>query len=513
MEREMEMSTRLLKVGLVFAFFAFAFFASPVGGTGQEASRDASPEEWDRTVTSQHEATIRGERVPYSVTVGFQPVRDQDGKPVAKLFYTYYQRTDVSDRTNRPLSISFNGGPGSGSLWMHLGYTSPKQLIVDDEGYPVQPFGVRDNPHSILDVTDIVYVNPVNTGLSRIIGDADRAQFFGVNEDIAYLARWIDNFVSRQNRWASPKFLIGESYGTNRVSGLAARLQGAQWMYFNGVVLVSPTGLGVDRDGPVGDAIMLGHYAATAWYHEQLDPELQSRDLDDLLPEVESFILDEYLPALARGGSLRGDAREAIGSRAARYAGVSTQFFLNYNLAPPVTAFRKELLRDSGLTVGRLDARYRGMDRENAGESYDFDPALSAWNQAFAPAINIYLRQELGWQTDDQYWLFGPVRPWNREGDTTGEDLRRAMAQNPYLHLFVQSGYFDGGTNYFGAKYTMWNLDPSGRLQDRMRWKGYRSGHMMYLRTQDLATSNQDIRDFISWSLESVAAGPAKTGG
>jgi carboxypeptidase C (cathepsin A) len=473
----------------------------------------AAQEDWDRSVTSQHEVTIKGERVPYSVTVGFQPVRDAEGEPIAKLFYTFYKRTDVSDRANRPLSISFNGGPGSGSLWMHLGYTSPKQLIVDDEGYPVQPFGVRDNPQSILDVTDIVYVNPVNTGLSRIIGDADREQFFGVNEDIAYLAGWIENFVSRQNRWASPKFLIGESYGTNRVSGLAGRLQGAKWMYFNGVVLVSPTPLGVDRDGPMGDAIMLGHYAATAWYHRQLDASLQARDLDELLPEVESFILDEYLPALARGGSLRGAAREAIAERAARYAGVSAQFFLNYNLAPPVTAFRKELLRDQGLTIGRLDARYRGMDRENAGESHDFDPALSAWNQAFAPAINIYLRQELGWETDDQYWLFGPVRPWNREGDNTGEDLRGAMAQNPYLHLFVQSGYFDGGTDYFGAKYTMWNMDPSGRLQDRMRWKGYRSGHMMYLRAEDLVTSNQDIRDFIAWSLEAVAAGPARTGG
>ncbi|NNK64736.1 MAG: carboxypeptidase, partial [Gemmatimonadetes bacterium] len=206
-------------------------------------------------------------------------------------------------------------------------------------------------------------------------------------------------------------------------------------------------------------------------------------------------------------GSLTPAQRQQLATRVARWSGTSAEWVARHNLRPSVGEFRKELLRDEGFTVGRLDARYRGVDRENAGESYDFDPALSAWNHAFSPAINIYMR-ELGWETDLQYFLFGPVGPWNRNGDQTGEGLRRAMAENSYLHLLVQGGYYDGGTDYFSAKYTMWNLDPSGRLQDRMRFTGYRSGHMMYLRAEDLITSNQDIRDFIAWSLE-AAVGPA----
>ena len=464
----------------------------------------------DTAVTTEHTVTIGGERVPYRATAGTQPVYNEDREAVASVFYVYYERSDVRDRARRPLVISFNGGPGSASVWMHIGYTGPRMLRIDDEGFPVQPYGIRENPHSILDVADIVYVDPVNTGFSRILGDADREQFFGVNEDIEYLADWLDRFVSRHQRWTSPKFLIGESYGTTRVSGLAAELQGSHWMYLNGVVLVSPTGLGIDRDGPVGDALGLPNYAATAWYHRALAPELQDRDLEDLLAEVEAFTVDEYLPALARAGALSPERRGEIARRAARYAGVSERFFLDHNLAPSVNVFRKELLRDRGLTVGRLDARYRGIDRMNAGDSYDYDPALTAWNHAFAPAINHYLRGELDYATDLQYWVFGPVGPWNRQGDSTGEDLREALAQNPYLHVLVQVGYYDGGTDYFSAKYTTWQMEPSGRLNDRIHFEGYRSGHMMYLRQEDLAVSNQHIRDFIRMSVQAAEARPAR---
>jgi len=354
-------------------------------------------------------------------------------------------------------------------------------------------------------VSDIVYVNPANAGYSRTIPESgkevDREKFFGINADTKYLAEWLNTFVTRHNRWRSPKYIIGESYGGTRVMGLSLALQNQQWMYLNGVILVSPTGLGVPRQGPMGDAMALPNFTATAWYHEQLEPSLQGRDLEDVLAEVEAFTLDTYLPALARGGSLSDADRREIARQVAVYAGVSQQWVLDHNLRPSVGEFRKELLRDEGLTVGRLDARYRGKDREDAGESYDYDPALSAWNHAFAPAINHYLRNELGFETDLQYYLFGPVGPWNRDGDRTGEQLRQAMSENPYLHLMVQSGYYDGGTDYFSAKYTMWNMDPAGRLQDRMWWKGYRSGHMMYLRAEDIVTSNQDIRDFVGWAL------------
>jgi carboxypeptidase C (cathepsin A) len=460
-----------------------------------------APPPVDSAVTRDGVVRIGGERVPYRVTAGMQPVWGEDGEAVASLFHVYYERSDVRDRANRPLVFSFNGGPGSASVWMHIGYTGPKLLVIDDEGFPVRPYGVRDNPHSILDVADIVYIDPVNTGFSRILNDADRSQFFGVNEDVEYLARWIDNFVSRHDRWASPKFLKGESYGTTRVSGLAGRLQNSHWMYLSGVILVSPTGLGVDRSGPVRQALYLPYFTATAWYHNTLAADLQARDLEPLLAEVEVFTLDHYLPALARGGALSAEDRRSLAAEVARYSGLSEAFVRSHNLAPPTSAFWKELLRDRGLTVGRLDSRYRGIDRQDAGERYDFDPALTAWNHAFTPAINHYLRSELGWVTDHQYYIFGPVHPWNRSGDQTGEQLRQAMSQNPYLHLLVQSGYYDGATDYFSAKYTMWNLDPAGRLQDRMRFEGYRSGHMMYLRDQDLGPSNQHIREFIRWAV------------
>jgi carboxypeptidase C (cathepsin A) len=488
---------RSVALALVVSTPPAAHFAGPL------AAQDARLPV-DTTIVTEHSVQIRGENVPYRATVGTQPVFGDDGAPIASLLFTFYERTDTEGDVNRPLVISFNGGPGSASIWMHIGYTGPKQLMIDDEGYPVQPYGVRDNPESILDVADIVFVNPVNVALSRIVGDADRGQFFGVNEDIAYLADWIGTFVTRHDRWRNPKFLIGESYGTTRVSGLARELQGSQWMYLNGVILVSPTGLGVDRAGPVADALALPNYTATAWYHDALEPGLQNRDLEEILPEVEAWSIDVLLPALAKGGALPPDERQAVAREFARWSGTSAEWVLEHNLRPVVGEFRKELLRDQGMTVGRLDARYKGFDREAAGESYDYDPALSAWNHAFAPAMNHYLRNELGFATDLQYYLFGPVNPWNRSGDQTGEDLRQAMHENPYLRVFTQAGYYDGGTDYFSAKYTMWNLDPAGRLQDRMWFKAYRSGHMMYLRAEDLVTSNQDIRDFIAWSLEAT---------
>ena len=484
----------------------------PAQGQAANAAQDSTaaslvPEAYhrqlpiDTTITTRHEVVIKGQPVPYTATAGTQPVYGESGAPIAALFYTYYERTDVADRDRRPLVISFNGGPGSGSLWMHLGYTGPKRLVIDEEGYPVQPYGVRDNPHSILDVADIVFVNPVNTGFSRIVGEGKPEDFFGVNEDVAYLADWIGTFVSRHGRWTSPKYLIGESYGTTRVAGLAGALQNGQWMYLNGVVLVSPTELGIGRDGPVAAALSLPYYAATAWYHDALPDSLQRLDLDELLPDVEAFTVEAYVPALARGGFIADSARSDVARQVARYAGLSERFVLDYNLAVPTSAFWKELLREEGFTVGRLDSRYKGLDRANAGESYDYPAELTSWNHAFAPAINHYLRDVLGFRTDLQYYLFGPVRPWNRDGDETGENLRQAMAQNPFLHVMIQSGYYDGATDYFAAKYTMWNLDPSGRLRDRLRFEGYRSGHMMYLREEDLATSNEDIRAFIRASL------------
>jgi carboxypeptidase C (cathepsin A) len=464
----------------------------------------------ESAVTSTASVTIKGKVVPYKVTAGTQPVWNAEGKPSAALFYTYYERTDISDKSRRPLMISFNGGPGSASVWMHIAYTGPKVLTIDSEGYPVQPYGVKDNPYSILDVADIVYIDPVNTGFSRILDPkAEKSTFFGVNADIKYLGDWLDNFVSRVGRWTSPKYLIGESYGTTRVSGLALDLQNNHWMYLNGVILVSPTEIGIKRDGPVNDALSLPYYTAAAWYHKKLPADLQAKDLLDVLSESEKFTIDEFIPALSKGGFIDPAKRKEIAGKASRYSGLKEETILNHNLAVPTQYFWKDLLRTEGFTVGRLDSRYKGIDKMAAGSSPDFNSELTSWLHSFTPAINYYLRDVLKYKTDLQYNMFGPVRPWDNSNDNTGENLRLAMAENPYLHVMVQSGYYDGATTYFDAKYSMWQLDPSGRMKDRLRFEGYRSGHMMYLRAEDLVSSNDHIRDFIKKSTPPNGA-PAK---
>lgn len=474
--------------------------------------------EIDSSVVTEDQVTINGDRVKYTATTGTQPVYNDEGDATATLHYTYYQRQGVKNRAERPLLISFNGGPGSASVWMHVAYTGPKSLRVDDEGFPIQPYGVKDNPFSVLDVADIVFVNPVNTGYSRVLPNAEgelpsrdqqQKMFFGVNADVNYLADWVNTFVTRNERWQSPKFLIGESYGTTRVSGLALALQNRQWMYLNGVILVSPTDLGIERGGPVKQANRLPYFAAAAWYHDTLAPDLQEMELLDLLEQVETFTIDEYLPALARGAFMDPADKDNIAAQVARFSGLEKQEVLRSNLDIDTSYFWKELLRDRGQTIGRLDSRYIGIDGKDVGERPDFNSELTSWLHSFTPAINHYMRTELNYQTDIKYNMFGPVHPWDRSGNNTGENLRQAMAQNPYLNVLVQAGYFDGATNYFDAKYTMWQLDRSGKMKDRLDFKGYESGHMMYLRRDDLRQSNDDLREFIRNSIPSAGT-PAK---
>jgi carboxypeptidase C (cathepsin A) len=464
----------------------------------------------DSSVVTKHTVTIKGKSIPYTATAGCMPIWDDDGRPVAGVFYTYYERDDVTDRATRPLVISFNGGPGTPSVWMEIGYTGPRRLKTDNEGYPIQPYGIEGNENSILDVADIVYVDPVNTGYSRIVDkETQPSKFFGVNQDIRYLAEWINTFVTRKNRWASPKFLIGESYGTTRVSGLALELQDAQWMYLNGVVLVSPTDLGIERSGPVQAALKLPYFAATAWYHGVLAPEFQQKDLTAFLPDVENFTINELVPALSRGGFIDDAKRKDIASKMSKYCGLSEKVIIDNNLNVSYDLFWKELLREKGFTVGRLDSRYKGIDRQTSGSSPDYNAELTAWLHEFTPAINIYLRNDLNYKTDLKYNMFGNVFPWDDKNDHTGENLRQAIAENPYLHLLIQSGYYDGACDYFNAKYSLWQLDPSGRLKDRLKWEGYKSGHMMYLRKEDLAVATENLRKFIQESVPKPGT-PAK---
>lgn len=488
-----------------FIYFLFCIAAANAqpGNTGKDEKIISGPNQLnvDYTSTTEHTVTIKGQRIPYKAVAGSLPVWNDSGKVIAGVFYTFYERSDIKDRSERPLVISFNGGPGTPSLWMELGYTGPRVLNIDDEGYPVMPYGVKENPHSILDIADIIYLDPVNTGYSRIIGNAPVSKFFGVNADIKYLAECLATFVTRNNRWPSPKYLIGESYGTTRVSGLALELQNVQWMFLNGVILVSPTTLGIERAGPVDAASKLPYYAATAWYHKMLPADLQNKDLTAMLPEVEDFTINQLMPALAKGGFLEDDKKKAIASKMAKYSGLSEKVILQRNLNITTSFFWKELLRDKGYSVGRLDSRYLGIDRQEGGENPDYNAEIVSWEHSFAPAMNDYVRNELGYKTDLKYHVFGPVSPWDRTNDRTGENLRLAMAGNPYLHVMIQSGYYDGACDYFNAKYSMWQLDPSGKMKDRLSWKGYRSGHMMYLRKPDLEVSNDDLREFIKTTL------------
>ena len=494
---------------LTAALIAFVSLTTSASAQEESASAHARSIKIDSSVVTEHETKILGKRVKYSATTGTQPVWNSKDEAVATLFYTYYQRTDVKKNTERPLIISFNGGPGSASVWMHVAYTGPRILNIDDEGYPVQPYGVQTNPYSILDVADIVFVNPVNTGYSRVLPKADgsmpsqdeqQKMFFGVNADISYLADWVNTFVTRNNRWRSPKYLIGESYGTTRVSGLALELQNRQWMYLNGVVLVSPTDIGIERNGPVKAANRLPYFAAAAWYHNKLEPALQNKDLTELLPEVEDFTINTLIPALAKGGFIGETEKRDVLTQMARYSGLSEASIAQNNLDVSTAFFWKDLLRDEGKTLGRLDSRYLGIDAKQSGDRPDYWAELTSWLHSFTPAINYYLREELNYKTDIKYNMFGNVHPWDRSNNQSGENLRLAMAQNPYLNVMIQAGYYDGATNYFDAKYTMWQLDQSGNLKDRLSFKGYRSGHMMYLRRDDLKQSNQDLREFIKMS-------------
>ncbi|MGZ0017877.1 S10 family peptidase [Yeosuana sp. AK3] len=467
----------------------------------------------DTTVVTSHTLTIKNQLISYLATTGTQPVWNENGEPIATLFYTYYERTKT-DKKNRPLIFSFNGGPGSASVWMHIAYTGPKVLNIDEEGYPTQPYGVKDNPNSILDVADIVYVNPVNTAYSRMIADKEgklpkRETFFGINADIKYLADWMTTFLSRANRWESPKYIIGESYGGTRVMGLANALQNQQWMYLNGVIMVSPADYKLySTNQPIYSALNLPYFTAAAWYHKVLPADLQNKDLLDILPQVEDYAINKLMPALAKGGFISEQEKQDVAETMSFYSGLSKTSILQNNLNVSTSFFWKDLLRHkTGQTIGRLDSRYLGIDKTEVGDSPDYNAELTSWMHSFTPAINYYIREHLNFKTDLKYNMFGDVHPWDNRNDNTREGLRQAMAQNPYLKVLIQSGYYDGATTYFGAKYTMHQVDPSGKMKDRFTFKGYRSGHMMYLRQEDLKSANEDIRAFIlSTSYQGKAA-------
>lgn len=458
----------------------------------------------ETSVQTQHSIRIDGRSIDYTATAGTYVLKDDHGKDMASMFYMAYMMDDVDDYSTRPLLISFNGGPGTASVWLHMGVLGPRRVVADHDGFALQPpYDLVDNEFSILDVADIVFIDPIATGYSRMAEGEDPHLYHGTMEDIESVAEFIRMFVTRNNRWESPKFLIGESYGTTRASGLAGYLQNEHLMFFNGVILVSMTGLGVDINGDISYALILPHYTATAWYHKQLPPDLQSKELLEVLAEAEEFAMNDYLLALSRGGYLTVSEKDDIVNRTSRYTGLSSDYIRNCNLRIDTGRFRKELLRDQGLTVGRLDSRYTGRDQDSAGEVNEYDQALVDWEGTFAGGFNHYIRTELNYQTDLSYDIWGNVRPWNSDDSVVvGEMLRDAMLRNKYLQVLITEGYYDAACDYFTAQYVFSHLDLTGVLKDRIHFAFYESGHMMYIHMPSLMKMKLDMAQFIRSAIQ-----------
>ncbi|MFO7632623.1 MAG: hypothetical protein R6W76_08800, partial [Caldilinea sp.] len=451
----------------------------------------------DEIVENEHVARIAGDKVAYRATAGRIVLKDEEGKSKATVFFIAYTRQDVEDISRRPVMFSFNGGPGSSSVWLHLGLLGPRRVLSGDAGQPEPPpYRLIDNEHSLLDMADIVFIDPVSTGYSRPAPGEDAKQFHGLEEDIESVGEFIRLYVTRYKRWASPKYLIGESYGTTRAAGLAGHLQTKHGMYLNGLLLISSVlnfqTLEFESGNDLPYSLFLPTYAATAWYHGQLDGDLQS-SLQETIRDAAEFAGGDYAHALFLGSALAPDAHADIVRRVARYTGLSEAYVEASNLRIEIHRFCKELLRERRRTVGRLDSRFLGMDRDAAGEHGEVDPSYTAIQGAYSSAMNAYVREELGFENDLPYAvLTGLYEKWdyskhqNKFVDVA-ETLRAAMTQNPFLRVFIANGYYDLATPFFATEYTVNHLQLEPELRSHVHMAYYEAGHMMYVHAQSLA--------------------------
>ena len=479
----------------------------PAPGKSEEKPQDKKPTPEEKSSRTQHSITLDGQKIPYTATASTTLLKDEDGTAKATVFSIAYTRDGVKDPGTRPVTFSFNGGPGSASLWVHMGAFGPKRVERDPEGMATKPPGhLVDNDLSILDVTDLVFIDPVDTGYSRTVPGQDGKQFHGVRQDVESVGEFIRLWVTRNQRWASPKFIAGESYGTTRAAGLALFLDERYGMQLNGLVLVSSVLNWQNQEFHTGNdmpyIIHLPTYAATAWYHKKLPPELQ-RDLRATLKEVEEFSRTEYALALHEGDRLTPERRKEVATKVARYSGLSPEYVERTNLRIEIFRFTKELLRDQGKTVGRLDTRFIGRDLDAAGESFEFDPSSASVGGPYVAAANDYIRRELKFDYDLVYEFSSPkVRPWSF-GDSENqylnmaEYLRQAMVRNPDLKVLITAGYYDLATPYFDSVYTVDHLGLPPELRDHIRITNYEAGHMMYIRAADHRKLKQDIAGFL----------------
>ncbi len=483
----------------------------------EEKKDKEKPEIKDNLVVTNHAVKIGGKQVQYTVTTGTmvlkQETDDRDKefegeKPKAEFFFVAYTLNDVKDPATRPLTFSFNGGPGSSSVWLHMGVLGPRRVKMTFEGdLPKPPYELEDNDFSILDETDLVFIDPISTGYSRPAAGEKARQFHGFKKDIESVGDFIRLYTTRYNRWLSPKFLIGESYGTTRASGLSGYLQQRHGMYLNGIMLVSTVlDFGTIDFTPGNElpyALFLPSYTATAWYHRALRIR---RPLQKLLEDVREFAINEYAPALMKGAALPKRERNAILDKLVRYTGLSREYLEASDLRVPDRRFFKELLRTRGRTVGRLDSRFLGIDRDTLGDSAENDPSYTNIMGPYTAGFYDYVRRELQFEKDVPYEILNfQVWPWSYASHenqyvNVAETLREAISINPHLQVYVGNGYYDLATPFFGTEYVFNHLGLDESLRGNIHMYYYEGGHMMYIHLPSLEQMKKDLKEFIGKS-------------
>jgi carboxypeptidase C (cathepsin A) len=479
-----------------------------------DADRD-KPE--DRISVTRHKAKIGRKVISYTVTCGTMVLREEaekEGKSEgekarARVFFVAYTLDDVASPAQRPVTFSFNGGPGSSSVWLHLGILGPQRVELDGEGAAPRPPGkLVPNEFSLLDVSDLVFVDPVGTGFSRMVEGEKVKEYHDYKRDLESVGEFIRMWISRYGRWASPKYLIGESYGTTRASGLAGHLLDRYGLYLNGLMLVSCAldfgAFRFDLSNDLPPVLFLPTYAATAWYHKRLPRDVQKKPLRKLLDEVEEFAATDYAAALFLGARLPAARRKEIEAKLARYTGLSPEYIEQTDLRIEIFRFCKELLRSEGKTVGRLDSRFTGFDRDAAGERFEFDPGFTQVFGAYAAAMNDYVRTNLRFDADVAYEVLKPLymtwgwSDFHNRYATVADTLRKAMTMNPHMRVLVASGYYDFATPHFAADYSLDHLGLAPELRGNIEVSYYEAGHMMYAHKPSLAKLAAELRRFVT---------------
>ena len=477
----------------------------------KDAAAGKDKETKDELVETTNSVSINGVSVKYKATTGALVIKDEEGKPLVSYFFIAYTSLEQTNLGQRPLTFSFNGGPGSSSVWMHLGLLGPRRVYLkDDGGLPPPPFRLVNNDQSLLDQSDLVFIDPVSTGFSRALPGEDPSKYHGVDQDLRSVGDFIRLYTTRYNRWLSPKFLIGESYGTTRAAGLAGYLEDRYGMYLNGIALVSSvldfSTISFNPGNDLPYIFYLPTETATAWFHKKLAPDLQA-DRKKALSESETFALGPYTLALMQGANLPADQRAAIVKSLARLTGLSEDYIDRANLRVRAGQFFKELLRQERLTVGRYDGRLTGQDYNSAGESPEYDPSFTSALGPFSATFNDYVRRDLKFQSDLPYEvLTGKVQPWDFNQARNhyldiAENLREAMTHNPYLKVFVANGYYDLATPYLATRYTFEHIGLPPDLRGNVSMGYYEAGHMMYLNTPSRIALKKDLARFIGSSL------------